>query len=76
MLGSVLGQKLGGWLGDIYARWDRKGEQQTVQRSVKAQADMRIALVPVLVLQNSSVTDSNAFGLNLDMYNGDNYNIY
>lgn len=76
MLGSVLGEKLGGWLGDIYARWDRKDEQQTVQPSVKAQADMRIALAPGLVLQNSAVTDSNAFGLNLDVYNGDNYRIY
>ncbi|OZI15553.1 tail tape measure protein [Sodalis-like symbiont of Philaenus spumarius] len=76
MLGSVLGEKLGGWLGDIYARWDRQDEQQTVQPPVKAQADMRIALAPGLVLQNSAVTDSNAFGLTLDVYNGDNYRIY
>lgn len=76
MLGSVLGEKLGGWLGDIYARWDRNDEQQTVPPPVKAQADMRIALAPGLVLQNSAVTDSNAFGLNLDVYNGDNYRIY
>ncbi|MGX8942161.1 tape measure protein [Symbiopectobacterium sp. Eva_TO] len=76
MLGSVLGEKLGGWLGDIYAKWDDKDAQQKVQPPVKAQADMRIALGPGLVLQNSAVTDSNAFGLNLDVYNGDNYRIY
>ncbi|WP_334471490.1 tape measure protein [Arsenophonus sp. PmNCSU2021_1] len=76
MLGSVLGEKLGGWLGDIYARWDKQDEQQAMPPAVKAQADMRIALAPGLVLQNSAVTDSNAFGLQLDVYNGDNYHIY
>ncbi|WP_334467925.1 tape measure protein [Arsenophonus sp. PmNCSU2021_1] len=76
MLGSVLGEKLGGWLGDIYARWDKQDEQQAMPPPVKAQADMRIALAPGLVLQNSAVTDSNAFGLQLDVYNGDNYHIY
>lgn len=76
MLGSVLGEKLGGWLGDIYARWDKQDEQQAIPQAVKAQADMRIALAPGLVLQNSAVTDSNAFGLQLDVYNGDNYHIY
>ncbi|WP_041866594.1 hypothetical protein [Sodalis glossinidius] len=53
MLGSVLGEKLGGWLGYIYARWDRKDEQQAVPQPVKAQADMRIALAPGLVLQTA-----------------------
>ncbi len=76
MLGSVLGEKLGGWLGDVYAKWDKKDEQAPAAQEVKAQAEMRIALGPGLVLQNSAVTDSNAFGLNLDVYNGDNYNIY
>lgn len=76
MIGGVLGEKLGGLLGDIYARWDSKYEQQNVQLPAPAQADMRIALAPGLVLQNSAATDSNAFGLNLDVYNGDNYRIY
>ncbi|EEH7184322.1 tape measure protein [Salmonella enterica] len=74
-IGSYLGEHLGGWLSDVYTRWhdgDKSADSAMPQEKQKGEATIKLELPPELRVAQSTINDSDMFGLNM-LYSGSNY---
>ncbi|MBV4411325.1 tape measure protein [Enterobacteriaceae bacterium YMB-R22] len=69
-LGGVVGDYLGGFVADMYSKWDSKDPAPPQEQKVEANARLQVELADGLRLTSTTVNES---GMGLNVYTGSNF---